>query len=54
MFTLVKIFNLYNRNWAEKAKDLANYTLKVAKEERFLTNGLFPGFSSPLYHEVYS
>lgn len=44
MFTLVKIFNLYRRSWAEKANDVANYTLEAAKEGRFLTTALFPGF----------
>jgi hypothetical protein len=29
MFTLVKIFNLYSRNWATKAKDVVNYRKRM-------------------------
>lgn len=44
MFTLVKIFNLFKKNRVENTKDVANFTLKAAKEGRFLTTALFPGF----------
>ncbi|KAH9310707.1 hypothetical protein KI387_025742 [Taxus chinensis] len=43
MLALVKLFNLYNRKKAEDPKDVAKYTLKAAKEGRFITTAFFPG-----------